>query len=52
MGSAVIWKRVGFGLLSYPDSLRIVIPAVALIILGMQIIFTSFLISMVSRAHN
>jgi len=48
----LVWNRVGFGLLSYPDSLRIVIPAVTLIMLGMQIVFTSFLISMVSRAHN
>jgi len=46
-----VWNRVGFGHLSYPDSLRIVIPAVTLIMLGMQIIFTSFLIGMVSRAH-
>jgi hypothetical protein len=45
------WNQVGFGQLSYPDSLRIVIPAVTLIMLGMQIVFTSFLISMVSRAY-
>jgi glycosyltransferase involved in cell wall biosynthesis len=47
-----VWQRVGFGPLSYPGSLRIVIPAVTLIMLGMQIIFSSFLISMVSRAHG
>ena len=46
-----VWNQVGFGQLSYPGSLRIVIPGVTLIILGMQIIFASFLISMVSRAH-
>src|SRR5262249_20591412 len=46
-----VWNRVGFGPLSYPGSLRIVIPAVTLIMLGMQVIYTSFLISMVSRAH-
>jgi glycosyltransferase involved in cell wall biosynthesis len=46
------WNQVGFGQLSYPDSLRIVIPAVTLMMLGMQIVFTSFLISMVSRAHG
>jgi glycosyltransferase involved in cell wall biosynthesis len=45
------WNQVGFGQLSYPDSMRIVIPAVTLIMLGMQIVFTSFLISMVSRAN-
>jgi len=48
----VIWHDVDFGLLSYPDSLRIVIPGVTLIMLGMQIIFGSFLISMVSRVHQ
>ena len=48
----LVWNRVGFGQLSYPDSLRIVIPAVTLIMLGTQIIFTSFLISMVSRTHT
>lgn len=47
----MLWQREGFGSLSYPDSLRIVIPAVTLVILGVQIIFNSFLISMVSRAH-
>ncbi|HKQ45317.1 MAG TPA: glycosyltransferase family 2 protein [Rhizomicrobium sp.] len=46
-----VWNKVGFGPLSYPDSLRIVIPAVTLIMLGTQIIFHSFLIGMVSRAH-
>jgi len=37
-------EPVEFGQLSYPGSLRIVIPAVTLIMLGMQVIFTSFLI--------
>jgi len=45
----LVWNRVGFGQMSYSGSLRIVIPAVTLIVLGTQIIFTSFLISMVSR---
>jgi len=46
------WNRAAFGALSYPDSLRIVIPAVTLIMLGMQIVFTSFLISLVSKAYE
>jgi glycosyltransferase involved in cell wall biosynthesis len=46
-----VWHGVGFGQLSYPGSLRIVIPAVMLIMLGMQVIFSSFLISMLSRTH-
>ncbi|HET7086186.1 MAG TPA: glycosyltransferase family 2 protein [Rhizomicrobium sp.] len=47
-----VWNSVGFGQLSYPGSLRIVIPAVTLIMLGMQVIYASFLISMISRAHT
>lgn len=47
-----VWNQVGFGQLSYPDSLRIVIPAITLIMLGTQLIFASFLISMVSRTHT
>jgi glycosyltransferase involved in cell wall biosynthesis len=47
-----VWNQAGFGLLPYSASLRIVIPAVTLIMLGMQIIFTGFLISMVSRPHG
>lgn len=45
-----VWKAADFGALSYPDSLRIVIPAVTLIMIGAQTIFSSFLISMVSRS--
>jgi hypothetical protein len=48
----IIWRDTNFGPLSYPDSLRIVIPGVTLIMLGMQIVFGSFLISMVSRVHQ
>jgi glycosyltransferase involved in cell wall biosynthesis len=47
-----IWHEIGFGLMSYPDSLRIVVPAITLIMLGTQIIFSSFLISMVSAAQG
>ena len=47
-----IWHRVDFGMLSYPASLRIVIPGVTLIMVGVQLIFASFLISMVSRGHQ
>lgn len=44
--SAVIdWSETGFGNLSYPDSLRKVIPAVTMIILGFQTVFSSFFMS-------
>jgi len=46
------WGEVGFGHMSYPDSLRIVIPAVGLIVLGTQVIFASFLINIVSRSFG
>jgi len=39
------WQRRDFGALSYPDSLRVVIPAVTSITLGIQIIFSSFFLS-------
>jgi glycosyltransferase involved in cell wall biosynthesis len=46
------WRQAGFGPISYPDSLRIVIPSVGLIMLGMQVIFASFLINIVSRSFG
>jgi glycosyltransferase involved in cell wall biosynthesis len=36
------WKRAEFGALSYSDSLRIVIPAVTLMALGVQSVFCGF----------
>ncbi len=42
----LIWKEHGFGALSYPDSLRVTIPSVTLIMLGLQIIFSSFFLSL------
>lgn len=39
------WKAAHFGPLSYPDSLRQVIPAVTWITIGVQIVFTSFFLS-------
>ncbi|MGB7061946.1 MAG: glycosyltransferase family 2 protein [Candidatus Zixiibacteriota bacterium] len=45
IGALVYWAKLGFGELSYPDSLRLVIPAVTSLTLGVQIIFSSFFIS-------
>ena len=39
------WQRRDFGALSYPASLRVVIPAVTAITLGIQIVFSSFFLS-------
>jgi hypothetical protein len=43
--SVIGWSKVGFGTLSYPESLRQVIPAVVLIVLGVQVIFSGFFMS-------
>jgi len=41
-GTFLYWKSSGFGALSYPDSLRVVIPSVTAIALGVQSIFSGF----------
>ena len=41
----VYWQRHGFGPLSYPRSLRLVIPGVTALTLGVEIIFSSFFMS-------
>ena len=46
------WADVGFGQMSYPDSLRVVIPAVTLITLGVQVVFSSFFLSILSLARR
>ncbi len=42
------WKAAYFGAMSYPESLRQVIPAVTLITVGVQVIFSSFFLSILS----
>ncbi len=52
-GRALIaWADVGFGQMSYPDSLRMVIPAVTLITVGVQVVFSSFFLSVLSLARR
>lgn len=49
MGAAVWeWSRVSFGELSYPQSLRRVVPSVLLVVLGLQTVFYSFFLSVLS----
>jgi glycosyltransferase involved in cell wall biosynthesis len=43
--SLMRWSEVGFGDLSYPENLRRVITSSALLVLGMQVIFSSFFLS-------
>ena len=40
-----VWRQSGYGELSYSDNLRRLIPATTLLILGIQIIFSSFFMS-------
>jgi glycosyltransferase involved in cell wall biosynthesis len=48
----VYWGRHGFGMLSYPIGLRIVIPAVTMLTLGVQTIFSSFFLSLLGLNRN
>ncbi len=46
LGRAVwIWQQMNYGVIDYADNLRRLIPAVALIVLGVQGIFSSFFMS-------
>lgn len=46
--SLTLWNKVHFGQLDYPSILRIVIPSVVAIILGLQTILSSFFISVLN----
>jgi hypothetical protein len=46
------WQRTGFGEMSYPESLRLVIPAVTLLTLSVQTIFSSFFLSILDLNTN
>jgi hypothetical protein len=46
------WKELGFGPMSYPEGLRLVIPAVTILTLGVQIIFLSFFLSVLGMRRK
>jgi len=48
----LFWKRYEFGTLSYPESLRIVIPGVTGIVLGLELVFSSFFLSVLKLPHR
>ncbi len=50
--AAISWARQDFGPLSYPESLRRVIPGVTMIILGVQWFFSSFFMSILGLPRN
>ena len=40
-----VWKRTGYGLLSYADNMRRLLPAVTLVVVSIQTVFSSFFMS-------
>ncbi len=40
-----VWKQAGYGVLSYGDNMRRLLPAVTLVVVGIQIVFSSFFMS-------
>ena len=46
------WRAAGFGIISYPESLRLVIPAVMCVTLGIQTLFSSFCLSILELKHD
>jgi len=51
MAAVLKWKAAGFGIISYPESLRLVIPAVISVTLGVQTVFYSFFLSILQLKH-
>lgn len=50
--AVIIWGGSGFGPLHYRETLRIVIPASTLLILGVQTVFSSFFLSILGIEHS
>jgi hypothetical protein len=46
------WREVGFGPLSYPDSLRIVVPAVTALALAIQLAFAGFALAVLDLGRE
>lgn len=46
------WQRYGFGLISYPDSLRLIIPGVTALTLGVEVVFSSFFVSLLGLSRR
>jgi hypothetical protein len=52
VGALLYWRSRGFGPLDYSVSQRIIIPGVSAIVLGLQTIFSSFLLSVFGLARR
>jgi glycosyltransferase involved in cell wall biosynthesis len=48
----LFWERHHFGPLSYPDSLRLIIPGVTCLTLGVETVFSSFFLSVLGLARK
>jgi glycosyltransferase involved in cell wall biosynthesis len=46
------WREAGFGALSYPDSLRVVVPAVTAFALGIQLAFAGFALAVIDLGRE
>ena len=46
------WREAGFGTLSYPDSLRVVVPAVTALALGIQLAFAGFALAVLDLGRE
>jgi hypothetical protein len=46
------WRETGFGTLSYPDSLRVVVPAVTAFALGIQLAFAGFALAVIDLGRE
>jgi hypothetical protein len=46
------WRRAGFGRLSYPHTLRIVIPGATMIMCGMQTVLSALFLSVLGLARR
>ena len=46
------WGKIGFGPLSYPESLRVVIPSLTAIALGVQCVFSGFALAVLGLAYK
>jgi glycosyltransferase involved in cell wall biosynthesis len=47
-----LWRRAGFGDLSYPESLRLVVPAVIAFALGAQLVFAGFTLAVLNLSRQ
>jgi len=52
IAAVLLWRHLGYGPMSYPQSLRMVIPAVTLLTVGVQICFSSFFLRLLAIPTN